>query len=229
MRVSGSARAALRVSPSLLGPVDPSIRALSGRLKCTVRRHKLNNDSLPHAALHLVQPADTLFFLWGLVEPGVYRGTSPISNSCSTRSSASGSASRRSLAGSPCKVKSDTLIKIISPRSTTAFRRARNLLSTRSSASGSASRRSCSWPPTGSTRRRRRTSTAAWIWCRPQPPWIQPRGRWMVSLVNSHTNNTRIGWHLWEIDLRFAPGLPPGWRESSLLTPYWSESTSSFR
>ena len=35
----------------------------------------------------------------------------------------------------------------------------------------------------------------------------------MVSLVNSHTNSTRIGWHLWEIDLRFAPGLPPGWQE----------------
>ena len=34
----------------------------------------------------------------------------------------------------------------------------------------------------------------------------------MVSSVNSHTNATRIGWHLWEIDLRFAPGLPPGWR-----------------
>jgi len=33
----------------------------------------------------------------------------------------------------------------------------------------------------------------------------------MVSLVNSHTNATRIGWHLWETDLRFAPGLPPGW------------------
>ena len=33
----------------------------------------------------------------------------------------------------------------------------------------------------------------------------------MVSPVNSHTNATRIGWHLWEIDLRFAPGLPPGW------------------
>jgi len=32
----------------------------------------------------------------------------------------------------------------------------------------------------------------------------------MVSLVNSHTNATSIGWHLWEIDLRFAPGLPPG-------------------
>jgi len=35
----------------------------------------------------------------------------------------------------------------------------------------------------------------------------------MVSLVNSHTNATRIVWHLWEIDLRFAPGLPLGWRE----------------
>ena len=33
----------------------------------------------------------------------------------------------------------------------------------------------------------------------------------MVSSVSSHTNATRIGWHLWEIDLRFAPGLPPGW------------------
>jgi len=33
----------------------------------------------------------------------------------------------------------------------------------------------------------------------------------MDSSVNSHTNATRIGWHLWEIDLRFAPGLPPGW------------------
>jgi len=33
----------------------------------------------------------------------------------------------------------------------------------------------------------------------------------MVPLVNSHTNATRIGWHLWEIDLRFAPGLPAGW------------------
>ena len=32
----------------------------------------------------------------------------------------------------------------------------------------------------------------------------------MVSLVNSHTNATRIGWHLWGIDLRFAPVLLPG-------------------
>jgi len=40
-----------------------------------------------------------------------------------------------------------------------------------------------------------------------RPPGRQPRGKSMVSLVNSHTNATRIGWHLWEIDLRFAPGL----------------------
>jgi len=31
----------------LLGPVVPSFRALSGRLKFTVRRHKFNKDSLP--------------------------------------------------------------------------------------------------------------------------------------------------------------------------------------
>ena len=31
---------------SLLGPVDPSFRALSGCLKFTVRRHKFNKDSL---------------------------------------------------------------------------------------------------------------------------------------------------------------------------------------
>jgi len=50
----------------------------------------------------------------------------------------------------------------------------------------------------------------------PNPPWRQPRGKWMVSLVITHTNATRIGWHLWEIDLRFAPGLPPGWTELGL-------------
>ena len=33
------------VSSSLLGPVHPSFRALSGRLKLTVRRHKFNEDS----------------------------------------------------------------------------------------------------------------------------------------------------------------------------------------
>jgi hypothetical protein len=44
----------------------------------------------------------------------------------------------------------------------------------------------------------------------------------MVSLVNAHTNATRIGWHLWEIDLRFAPGLPPGWltHRSCILSPF---------
>jgi len=35
-----------RVSSSLLGPVVPSFRALSRRLKFTVRRHKVNEDSL---------------------------------------------------------------------------------------------------------------------------------------------------------------------------------------
>ena len=34
-----------RVSSSLLGPIDPSFRALSGRLKFTVRRHKVNKVS----------------------------------------------------------------------------------------------------------------------------------------------------------------------------------------
>ena len=35
-----------RVSSSLLGPVNPSFRAFSGRLKFTVRRHNSNQDSL---------------------------------------------------------------------------------------------------------------------------------------------------------------------------------------
>jgi len=35
-----------RVSSSLLGPVDPAFRAFYGRLKFTVRRHKVNKDSL---------------------------------------------------------------------------------------------------------------------------------------------------------------------------------------
>ena len=34
------------VPPSLLGPVVPSFRALSGRLKFTIRRHKFNKDLL---------------------------------------------------------------------------------------------------------------------------------------------------------------------------------------
>ena len=43
------------------------------------------------------------------------------------------------------------------------------------------------------------------------PPCRQPSGKLMVSLVNSHTSATRIGWHMWEIDVRFASGLPRGW------------------
>ena len=33
----------------------------------------------------------------------------------------------------------------------------------------------------------------------------------MVSLVNSQSNASRIGYHLWEIDLRYALELSPGW------------------
>jgi hypothetical protein len=37
-----------RVSSSFLGPVDPLFRAISGRLKLKVRRHKSNKHSLLH-------------------------------------------------------------------------------------------------------------------------------------------------------------------------------------
>ena len=48
----------------------------------------------------------------------------------------------------------------------------------------------------------------------------------MVSSVNSHTNATRIGWHLWEIDLRFATGLPPGWQsEGAVLCSQGTRAT----
>jgi len=43
------------------------------------------------------------------------------------------------------------------------------------------------------------------------PTWRQPRGTWMVFLVNSHTNATSNGWHLWEIDLRLALHSTLGW------------------
>ena len=42
------------------------------------------------------------------------------------------------------------------------------------------------------------------------PPWRQPGGKWMVSLVNSHTNATSSRWRLWETDLRFALNSTPG-------------------
>jgi len=53
------------------------------------------------------------------------------------------------------------------------------------------------------------------------PPWKQPRGKWMVSLVNSHTNATSKRWHLWEIDFRFALNSTPGW----LHRPFRAETT----
>ena len=40
----------------------------------------------------------------------------------------------------------------------------------------------------------------------------QPRGKWMVSFVNSYTNASSKRQHLWEIDLRFALNSTPGWR-----------------
>ena len=42
----------------------------------------------------------------------------------------------------------------------------------------------------------------------------------MVASDNSHTNATRIGWPVWEDDLRFAPGLPPGWLQDAILNPH---------
>ena len=44
-----------------------------------------------------------------------------------------------------------------------------------------------------------------------KPPWRQPRGKWMVSLVNSHTNAISKRKHRWKIDLRFALDSTPGW------------------
>ena len=43
------------------------------------------------------------------------------------------------------------------------------------------------------------------------PLWRQPRGKYMVCLVISFSNTTSRRLHLREIDLRFAPGLLPGW------------------
>ena len=35
-------------------------------------------------------------------------------------------------------------------------------------------------------------------------------------------NTTRVEWHPWEIGLRFAPGLPPGWiGETALCKAFW--------
>ena len=51
------------------------------------------------------------------------------------------------------------------------------------------------------------------------PPLRQHRGTSMVYSVNFHANVNRNGSHVWEIDLRFAPGLPPGVGLTSFLKP----------
>ena len=43
------------------------------------------------------------------------------------------------------------------------------------------------------------------------PPQRQPRGKWMITLVNFHTNATSKRWHLWEIRLKIFPRATPGW------------------
>ena len=42
------------------------------------------------------------------------------------------------------------------------------------------------------------------------PALRQPRGKWVFSLVNSHTNATSKWQHLWKIDLRGALNSTPG-------------------
>ena len=39
---------------------------------------------------------------------------------------------------------------------------------------------------------------------RAPPPWRQPRGKYMVPLVNFNANATSSRLHLWEIDFKFA-------------------------
>ena len=56
-----------------LGPVAPSFRALPGHLKFTVRRHKLNIDSLsqsPHPPLQTIKPP--LLADWGVKSTGTH-------------------------------------------------------------------------------------------------------------------------------------------------------------
>jgi len=48
---------------SLLDPVDPSFRALSGRLKITARRHKFNKDSLSRSHREILSHGHTVKIL----------------------------------------------------------------------------------------------------------------------------------------------------------------------
>ena len=45
--ISASNAITITLQASLFNPVDPSFRALSGRLKFTIRRHKFNKESVP--------------------------------------------------------------------------------------------------------------------------------------------------------------------------------------
>ena len=49
-----------------------------------------------------------------------------------------------------------------------------------------------------------------------EPLWRQPRGKSIVSSVNSHTNATRTGCHLWEIRLKICPWVASrvGWERT---------------
>ena len=63
-RRGGRFRVRVRGSPagkhsSRVGPVDPSFRALSGRLKFTVRRNKFNKDSLSRGDLSAELPGSS--------------------------------------------------------------------------------------------------------------------------------------------------------------------------
>ena len=59
--------------PGLLGPVDPSFRALSGRLEFMVRRHKFNTDSLLHSGLTLLRPGIGRQLYRGMSVPCAFR------------------------------------------------------------------------------------------------------------------------------------------------------------
>ena len=136
----------LVLSSSLLGPVDPSFRAPSGRPKFTVRRHNFNKDSL------------SLSLRGACVQ-------SPALN-------VSNEEPRPTEAELDVVQRVDltaALTMLITPACQDHAR--------------------CGTP----------THTT------PKAPWKQL----MVSPITFHAFATRIGWHLWEIDLRFSPGLPP--------------------
>ena len=67
---------------------------------------------------------------------------------------------------------------------------------------------------------------------RVSPPWRQPIGKLMVSLVNSHTNAIRTGWHLWEVDLNLPLGYlqgGKGWTARVCCTRWLPVHTSTAR